>query len=269
MLTRSTLAQDLRELGLTAGDTVMVHASLRAIGDVAGGPDQVHLAIKDVLGETGTMLMYASCPRYYDEVGRGNLTAEEEAEVLEALPPFDAATARAARDNGALVELFRTYPGSRVNDHVARFVVWGAGPDHLLAPQPWDLAFGRGSLLERFVERNGRILLLGSDLDAVTFLHYAEHIVDVPDKRIVHFQVPVLEDGRRVWKPMSEVDTATSPHARWPEDHFAQIVSRFLADTGDPGGLVGNAQSYLVSAPALLAHALRVLESWAAGHGRA
>jgi formylglycine-generating enzyme required for sulfatase activity len=66
--------------------------------------------------------MYASCPQHYDEVGRGNLTPEEEREVLEKLPPFDPATARSQRDNGALVELFRSWPGSIVNAHVARFV---------------------------------------------------------------------------------------------------------------------------------------------------
>src|SRR4051812_14241741 len=125
MHTRKQLADQLRTLGLAAGDVVMAHASVRAIGEVAGGPDEIHLAIKDAITPDGTLLMYASCPRYVDEVGRGNLTAAEEAEVLEKLPPFDAQTARSARDNGALVELFRTYPGARVNDHPARFVAWG------------------------------------------------------------------------------------------------------------------------------------------------
>ena len=45
--------------------------------------------------------MYAGCPRYYDEVGRGNLTPEQEREVLDKLPPFDPETARSARDRGA------------------------------------------------------------------------------------------------------------------------------------------------------------------------
>ena len=199
MLTRSKLAADLAALGLAAGDLVMVHASLRAVGEIAGGPDEVHLAIKDVITHRGTMFMYASCPAYVDEVGRGNLTPAEEAEVLETLPAFDPHTARSARDNGALVEMFRTYPGSHVNEHVARFVVWGEHADHLLTPQPWDYAFGHWSLLERFVELDGKILLLGSDHDNVTFLHYAEHIANIPDKRIARFKVPVLENGVRVW----------------------------------------------------------------------
>ena len=61
----------------------------------------------------------------------------------------------------------------------------------LFATQPWDYAYGEGSPLARLVELGGRILLLGSDHDQVTFLHHAEHLVQVPDKRVVRFQVPV------------------------------------------------------------------------------
>jgi aminoglycoside 3-N-acetyltransferase len=263
MHTRDRLAADLRALGLQPRDTVMVHASVRAIGEVAGGPDEIHLAIKDVITSAGTLVMYASCPRYVDEVGRGNLSAEEEATVLESLPPFDATTARSARDNGALVELLRTWPGSRVNAHPARFVVWGSGADELFRTQPWDFAFGHDSLLERFVERDGRILLLGSDHDNVTFLHYAEHVVDIPGKRVVRFKVPVLEDGRRVWREMAEYDTAEGAHPGFPPTVFADIVDAHLARSANLGGIVGDAHSYLLSARALLEDALDVMRRMA------
>ena len=264
MLTRSQLVGDLVALGIAAGDVVMVHASLRAVGEIAGGPDEVHLAIKDVITERGTMFMYASCPAYVDDVGRGNLAPDEQAEVLEKLPAFDPYTARSARDNGALVELFRTYPGSRVNAHVARFVVWGEHTDHLLEPQPWDFAFGRGSLLERFVELEGKILLLGSDHDHVTFLHYAEHITNIPDKRTARFKVPVLQHGVRVWREIAEVDTSSQgAHASWPDRFFAILVDGYLAKTVNRGGRVGGAESYLLSARGLLDHALPEMEATA------
>jgi aminoglycoside N3'-acetyltransferase len=35
---RQDLAADLRALGVAAGDVVMVHASVKAIGEIAGGP---------------------------------------------------------------------------------------------------------------------------------------------------------------------------------------------------------------------------------------
>lgn len=262
MWTRRELTDHLSALGISTGDVVMVHASLRAIGEVAGGPDEVHLAIKDAVGPGGTMLMYAGCPAYVDEVGRGNLTPEQEAEVLEKLPAFDPYTARSARDNGALVEMFRTAPGSRVNAHPARFVVWGKQADYLLSHQPWDFAFGRGSLLERFVELSGKILLLGSDHDNVTFLHYAEHVGDFPDKRIARFRVPTLEHGRKVWKEMAEVDTSGGgAHANWPDALFATIVDEFLYSTSNLGGRVGGAESYVVDARQLLELAISVMRS--------
>ena len=160
MHSRDELAEGFRRLGIAAGQSVMVHASVRAVGQVAGGPDQIHLALQDALTARGTLMMYASCPAYYDEVGRGNLTAQEEREVLQKLPPFDPFTARSARDNGALVELLRTSPGSRVNPHVARFVARGKHAEHLLSRQPWDYAFGHdlvqsGDIGNTTVRRHG------------------------------------------------------------------------------------------------------------------
>jgi aminoglycoside 3-N-acetyltransferase len=247
MHSRKQLADDFRRLGVSAGDTVMLHASARAVGPVAGGPDQIHLALKDALTAEGTLMMYAGCPRYFDEVGRGNLTKEQEREVFEKLPAFDPLTARSARDHGVLVEFFRTYPGSRVNPHVARFVVWGKKADDLISHQPWDYAFGFHSPLDRFLGADGRILLLGSDHDAVTFLHYVEHVAEFSGKRVVCFHVPVEEDGRRVWRAMEEFDTADGSHANWPEDFFAKIIDSFLSDTANQGGQVGDAMSYILS----------------------
>ena len=209
------LANDFRKLGITAADTVMLHASVRAIGEIAGGPDSIHLALKSALTQEGTLMMYASCPQYYDEVGRGNLTPDQESELLEELPAYDPVTARAARDNGVFVEFFRTYPDSRVNHHVARFVSWGKRTDYLISSQPWNYGFGKDSVLERFLHMSGKIVLVGSDHDAVTFLHYVEHVADFGGKRIVRYQVPILENGVRVWRSMQEVDTSDGAHVNY------------------------------------------------------
>lgn len=265
MHSRAELADGFRALGVSAGDTIMLHASVRAVGRIAGGPDQIHLALKDALTPDGTLMMYASCPEHYDEIGRGNLTDAEERELLEKLPPFDPATARSQRDNGALVELFRTWPGSIVNAHVARFVVWGRQADFLISEQPWSYAFGSGSALERLVALDGRILMLGSDHDTVTFLHYAEHIADIPGKRVARYKVPVKEDGRRVWREMEEFDTADAgAHPNWPPRFFARIVDTYLDRQGNRGGRVGDAQSYLIDARGLLAFALEMMKAVAA-----
>lgn len=265
MYSREELATGFRTLGVAPGDTLMLHASVRTVGEVAGGPDVIHLALKDALTARGTLMMYASCPSYYDEVGRGHLSPERERELLEKLPTFDPIRARAQRENGALVEFVRTYPDSMVNAHVARFVVWGQQAEHLIAEQPWSYAFGQGSALDRFVQLGGKILLLGCDHDNVTFLHYAEHVVDIPDKRVARFKVPVAEHGRRIWRDMEEFDTSDrGAHPAWPDRFFARLVDTYLAQTNNTGGRVGSAQSFLVDSRGLLDFALGVMKAVAA-----
>jgi aminoglycoside 3-N-acetyltransferase len=262
---REHLAAGFRELGVEPGDTVMLHASVRSVGPVAGGPDTIHLALKDALGKSGTLFMYAGCPQYADEVGRGHLSPEDEAEILEKLPAFDPQTARSDRSNGALVEFLRTWPDTKVNSHVARFAAWGAKAEYLLEPTPWMYPYGRGSLFERFVELDGKILLLGSDHDNVTFLHHAEHIVDIPDKRVVRMKVPVIENGERVWRDTEEVDTSAGAHAAFTGRFFAGIVDEFIGVSGIQPGKVGDSDAWLLPAKPLLDHALRVMKLRAAG----
>ena len=104
-----------------------------------------------------------------------------------------------------------------MNHHVARVVVWGKHADTILSSQPWNYAFGIDSPLDRFLTFDGKIILLGSDHDAITLLHYIEHIADFPNKRIAHYEVPVIEHGRRVWRAMEEVDTSSEgAQANWP-----------------------------------------------------
>lgn len=264
MWSRADLAQHFTALGVSPADTVMLHASVKAVGEVAGGPDQIHLALKDALTAEGTLVMYAACSRYYDEVGRGNLTADEEQAVLQKLPPFDPLTDRSARDHGILVEFLRTYPGSLVNRHLARFVVWGRAAAHLVEPQPWNYAFGAGSLLDRFLHLNGKILLMGSDHDAVTFLHYVEHVANIAGKRVARYKVPALENGVRVWRDQEEFDTADGAHANWPDRFFARITDSYLDASGNRGALVGNARSYLLPAEGLLCFSLPIMSAIAA-----
>jgi len=58
IVTRSRIADDLRNLGVLPGQVVMLHASVKAIGWVVGGPDMVLQALFDVLTPAGTLMMY-------------------------------------------------------------------------------------------------------------------------------------------------------------------------------------------------------------------
>lgn len=58
-VTRSRLARDLAALGVRDGDTLMFHTQLSALGYVPGGPLTVIGALRDVLGDAGTLLAYS------------------------------------------------------------------------------------------------------------------------------------------------------------------------------------------------------------------
>lgn len=57
LVTKSCLVADLRGLGVHAGQSVMLHASVKAIGWVVGGPDVVLDALLEVLTPSGTLIM--------------------------------------------------------------------------------------------------------------------------------------------------------------------------------------------------------------------
>jgi aminoglycoside 3-N-acetyltransferase len=248
--------------------TVMMHASVRAIGPVHGGPDEIHLAIEETVEPEGTLMMYVSCPDGFDDIGSGQLSLEEERAILHNSPIFNPKTAGANRAHGILAEFFRSYPGTIVSDHVgARMAARGAAAQTLLADQPWHYGYGQGSPLEKLCQAGGKLLLLGSDRDQVTLLHYAEHVADIPAKRIVRYLAPLLRDGKRAWVACEEFDTSHGVHRSWPERFFADITEDFIARYRNTDfcslGRVGNADSVLIDAARLIAHALPIMTTQA------
>ena len=87
MLSASDLSDDLRLLGVHDGDTLRVHASLRAIGPVEGGAEGVIEALESAVGHDGTLLMILGAECDFDWVNE-RPEAEREALLADA-PPFD------------------------------------------------------------------------------------------------------------------------------------------------------------------------------------
>ncbi len=248
--TRAQLVADLRALGLAPGDLVMVHASVRAVGLVLGGPDEIHLAVLDAVSPGGTMVMLIGAPDGFDDIGRGVLSAAAEAQIRAHMPPFDKQATRAARANGTLAEFFRSWPGTVMSDSVAvRLGARGARADWFVADHPQTWPFGRGTPFEKLVAAEGKLLLLGSDHDQVTLLHHAESIADFPDKIERAFTVPVMQDGARVWLECREYNSSTGAHRNWSPRQFAEITDAFIAQRTPAcaHGKVGNADSHLIA----------------------
>src|SRR5262249_47401006 len=134
----------------------------------------------------------------------------------------------------------------------------------LMAEHPLLFPFGAGTPFEKLVQHGGKVMLIGSDHDQVTLMHYVEHVTDFPDKKIVRYEVPLLRGGENVWEQCAEVDSSsTGAHANWPDRFFALLVDNFIAQHDGTAmcsrGKVGNADTYLLDAAALVRHAAPIM----------
>ena len=68
---------------------------------------------------------------------------------------------------------------------------------------------------------------------------------------------------------MEEFDTSDAgAHPNWPDRFFARLVDTYLAHTGNRGGRVGDAQSFLIGSAGLLEFASGFMKAVAADLAR-
>lgn len=258
-VTRAHLAADLRRLGLQPGDSVLAHGALSRVGRLLNGPDAVVGALLDVLTPGGTVLAYTDWDARYAELldGAGRVPQPWRDQI----PPFDARTSRAARDNGALPEFLRTWPGARRSGSPgASMAALGARADWFTADHPVDYGYGPGSPLAKLVEASGKVAMIGAPWDTMTLLHHAEHLADLPGKRVIRYEVPFAVPGGVVWRMVEEFDTSRPVLDGLADDYFAAVVEDFVSAGGGRLGRVGSARTLVVDAAAMCAFAVQWLE---------
>lgn len=259
IVTKSRLVADLSALGVEPGRVVMLHASVRSVGWVVGGPDVVLHALREALGPDGTLMMYAGWED--NPYAMASWPEARRRAYLEECPAFDPATSRADRRLSILAEYLRTTPGARRSGNPEKSMA-AVGPEAawLTGDHPLDHGFGPGSPLEKLCHADGKVLLLGAPFDSMTLLHYAECLADVPDKRVVRYRMPLLEGGRRRWVDVEEFDSSAGIRDWAGGDYFVAIAERYLAEGRGRSGLVGAARSYLFDARELVGFAAAWME---------
>lgn len=258
-VTRSALRDDLGRIGVAAGDTVMVHAAMSRVGPLLNGPDALIGALADVLGPDGTVMAYTSWDSLHDDL------LDDDGRVLpewrDHVPPFDPATSRAVRMNGVLAEFIRTTPGARRSGNPgASVAALGRLADAITADHPQDYGFGPGTPFARLVENGGRVLMVGAPWDTMTLVHHADHLADIPGKRVKRYEVPFADPGGVRWRMVEEFETGDPITAEMPDDYIDRIVRAYVATGEGRQGLIGRAPSLLVDARAVCAFAVRWLE---------
>ena len=158
-INQTIIESDLKKIGLTIGDIVTVHSSMKSIGAiVTGGPQTVIQALLNVIGPQGTLLMPVFC--------------KPETEInLQEIPSR----------LGLITETFRNWPGVlRSSDPTHSVAAIGAQASELLDGHADVPPLGMQSPLHKAALQGGKTLHLGTDLRSCSLIHIAESIAQAP-----------------------------------------------------------------------------------------
>lgn len=148
-------------------------------------------------------------------------------------------------------------PGAKRSTHpLASFVVVGQRAQWLTEHHPTHYGMGENTPLGRLCGDDGRVLMLGVSFTNMTLLHHAEQLVDLPDKHIDCYKMPILQDGQKVWVDVEEFDTTNGIADFGVEDYSLEIGQSYIAAGRGHSGLVGSAQAYLVDADDVKTYAI-------------
>ncbi|MFE7707437.1 aminoglycoside N(3)-acetyltransferase [Streptomyces sp. NPDC057486] len=239
---RSRLAGQLSRLGVERSGVLLVHASMRAVGAVSGGAGAVIGALRDALGEDGTLIVPSftpensdTSPQYRNRV-RG-LTDHARDAVRASMPPFDPATT-AAPSMGRLAEAVRLTPGAARSSHPqTSFAALGTLAGKLLAHHRPDCHLGEDSPLARLYDVRAHVLLLGTGFDSCTAFHLGEYRVPTPPRRT--YRCVVTTRGRRHWWEYEDVALDDSDFAALGAE-FARTDNGAAVRSGPVGSATGH-----------------------------
>jgi len=245
--------------------TLLVHSSLSALGWVVGGEQAVVEALRDAVGEDGTLVMSTQSWQLCDPayLNARDVPREWWPAIRDHLPAYDPATTP-TRTMGAVAELFRTLPATVRSAHPHRsFAAAGRRSAQVTAVHELDSPAGERSPLRALYDLDAYVLLLGVGHEKSTVLHLAEHRCEYPGKHTVRNGAPLTVDGVRRWVEWTELWVA--------DDDFEEVGEAFAAETGLTRiGTVGDARVQLLPQRAVVDFAAgwfprhRTLERFAA-----
>lgn len=181
MYTKGSLITDLRNMGLKSTDSVMIHSSMKSIGEVEGGADTVLDAFME-----------------YFTQGLVMLPTHTWAQMSETYSLFDPATEPACV--GILPNLFMKRQGVVRSLHPTHSIAaYGENAaDYIKGEENCTTPCTPGGCWDRLREINAKILLIGVTHIRNTFIHSVEEIYDVPERLTaepVHFQIRMPDAG--------------------------------------------------------------------------
>lgn len=161
---KTATADDLinlwQTLGIVPGMTVLCHTFLPSVGRIQGGPDALVDTLLDAVGPGGTLI----APTFTYSYFKGEI--------------FDVDATPSSV--GVLGDVLRRRPGAvRSLDPNFSNVAVGAAAENLMR-RDTKHSFGPDSFYDKFLNADGRVLLLGVDFTALPLFMHLERTFQLP-----------------------------------------------------------------------------------------
>jgi aminoglycoside 3-N-acetyltransferase len=240
-VTVESIKKDLVNLGVLKGMVLLVHSSLSSLGWVSGGPVGVILALEEVLGPEGTLVMPTHSGDLTDpEKWENPPVPERWKEIIrQTMPAFDP-DFTPTRGMGRISETFRKQAGVLRSNHPhVSFAARGKHAEFITGSHGLHFGMGEDSPLARVYELEGWILFLGVGHENNTSMHLAEFRAEFPGKKEIQQGAPIVQDGVRRWVKFNELEENS--------EEFEEIGKAYQKSGGKIlTGQVGNAQVELI-----------------------
>jgi len=230
LATVESLQADFKALGIQKGVILLVHSSLSAMGWVCGGAVAVIIALQEVLGESGTLVMPTHATDLSDPSQWENPSVPETwwQTIRETMPAYDP-DLTPTRSMGKIAETFRKQKDVLRSTHPqSSFCARGTQASSIINNHSLAYGFGEHSPLARIYDLHGSVLLLGVGHSSNTSLHLAEYRADIPTKRVVCEGAPISQAGSRIWTTFEDIDVDDSDFDRLGEDFLRSEAGKVV-----------------------------------------